>query len=64
MKEFENQENGEKMSWKRFVSKLIQPDAPGLRYNLDTFNDNLSVQSWLSSIFEISRRSSESKSLV
>ena len=31
MKEFENQEVGEKMSLKGFVSKLIQPDAPGLR---------------------------------
>ena len=30
MKEFENQEYGEKMSWKGFASKLMQPDAPGL----------------------------------
>ena len=35
MKEFENQEVGEKMSWKGFVSKLIQPDAPGLNINFD-----------------------------
>ena len=31
MKEFENQEVCEKMSWKGFASKLMQPDAPGLR---------------------------------
>ena len=31
MKEFENQEYGEKMSWKGFASKLMQPDAPGLK---------------------------------
>ena len=30
MREFENQEVDEKMSLKDFVSKLIQPDAPGL----------------------------------
>ena len=27
--EFENREVGEKMSWKGFVSKLIEPDALG-----------------------------------
>ena len=31
MKEFKNQEVGKKMSLKRLVSKLIQPDAPGLK---------------------------------
>ena len=31
MKEFENQEVGEKMSLKGFVSKLIQPDASRLK---------------------------------
>ena len=29
MMEFENPEVGEKMSWKGFVSKLIEPDALG-----------------------------------
>ena len=29
MMEFENPEDGEKMSWKGFVSKLIEPDALG-----------------------------------
>ena len=31
MKEFGNQEFGEKMSWKGFASELMQPDAPGLK---------------------------------